>query len=196
MIYDTNKLTSNYQLNLSAGNSGSFGTYPESGTSYVERRQSSVGNQFPLRVVSAGELEVRVTEGYVNNVLPKIGGNDINADPFPTLPITNNATNYIILNGTYVPSTITLGASFVALGSFGTVSDPEFTVSTSLPTTELYPTVTGTTASNGVFKAVFAVVEADGGAMTITQLGLGNAIVLFMPPDRYVVFRNTHANSP
>lgn len=39
MIYDVNKLTSTYQLNLSAGNSGAFGTYPESGTSYVERRQ-------------------------------------------------------------------------------------------------------------------------------------------------------------
>lgn len=171
--------------------------YPEAGIAYVERTHGGEGGvQFPLQVVPAGDLEIRVTEGYVNNVLPTIGGSDITADPIPTLPITNNTINYIILNGTYVPSTVTLGASFVALGSFGTVSDPEFTVSTALPTGETYPTVTGTTASNGVFKAVFAVVEADDGAMTITQLGLGNAIVLFMPPDRYVVFRNTHANSP
>lgn len=194
MLYDVQKLTSAYDRNTVTGME--YGMYPEAGVAYVERRQLGGGTEFPLQVVPAGELEVRVTEGYVNNVLPIIDGDVINADPFPTLPITNNATNYIILNGTYVPSTVTLGASFIALGSFGTVSDPEFTVSTSLPTTELYPTVTGTTASNGVFKAVFAVVEADDGAMTITQLGLGNAIVLFMPPDRYVVFRNTHANSP
>lgn len=39
MIYDVNKLTSTYQLSLSAGNSGAFGTYPEASTTYVERRQ-------------------------------------------------------------------------------------------------------------------------------------------------------------
>jgi hypothetical protein len=56
MIYDVNKLTSTYQLNLSAGNSGAFGTYPESGTSYVERRQLEGTPIAPVSLCAFGSV--------------------------------------------------------------------------------------------------------------------------------------------
>lgn len=56
MIYDVNKLTSSYQLPPSAGLSGAFGTYPESGTSYVERRQLEGTAVAPVETCAFGSV--------------------------------------------------------------------------------------------------------------------------------------------
>ena len=56
MIYDVNKLTSSYQLPPSAGLSGAFGTYPESGTSYVERRQLEGTAVAPVSLCAFGSV--------------------------------------------------------------------------------------------------------------------------------------------
>jgi len=165
--------------------------------SETEPREEDTASDFtfPLDVYESAQLKVSIRPGFVNSIVPTIGGAPITNTPAPQLTVTNNATNYIILQGTYAPSTFSLGASFVALGSFGTLSAVTFTVSATLPTGETYPTVSGTSATNGTFKAVFATVVAASNVLTITQMGLGNALVLFMPPNRYIVFRNTHANA-
>lgn len=154
------------------------------------------GFVFPLDVYEPAQLKISVRPGYVNGIVPTIGGTLLTDATAPQLSVANNATNYIILQGTYTPQTFSLGASFVALGSLGTLSNVEFISSTSPPAGETYPSVSGSSATNGTFKAIFATVVAASNVLTITQMGLGNGLVLFMPPNLYVVFRNTHANAP
>ena len=170
--------------------------FPDAIESSLPSEDSGEETSFPLDVFQTASDKVGVLPGYVNGVMPKIAGTSLDDTTPPTLTIPSSSTRYIIATGTYTPSTFSLGTGFSALGSAGTVVNPSFTAVATVPVAETFPSVSGTTATNGVFQIIHAKIVTDvSGSMTLTQLGYGNMTVLFMPPNMYIAFRNAHGST-
>lgn len=143
-------------------------------------------------------FEAFVTPGFVNNVMPKIGGVLLDATPSPGITIVEG-DNWLHLKGTYEPSVFELGAGYAAVGSAGSVSDLSFVLTnTQNPSpAEEYPKITGGAASDGNFDILWGKIVKDGDSVTIEiPSGGGDAAVVFMPPSLYVAFRNTNTSAP
>lgn len=138
--------------------------------------------------------EVAVSPGLVGGIMPTMGGSPLDADPIPTLPLAEG-NNYLHLRGTYDPSVYELAPGFAAIGAGGSVSAPVFSItSTAAPSpSEVYPVISGSSATAGTFDIVWARIEVDGDDIQIADpSGSGDANIVFMPPDLFVAFRNVN----
>ncbi len=143
--------------------------------------------------VSGGEI--LIAPGFVNNVMPTIGGTPLDAATPPSLALSAG-DNYIHLKGTYTPTVYTIATGYAAIGSAGTVSSVEFVVNGSPSGTEDYPKISGGSAVDGEFDILWGKFNKDGDVVTTeVPSGGGNAWVVFMPPNLYAAFRDVNASA-
>jgi hypothetical protein len=145
--------------------------------------------------ISDGKVMVR--PGYVGGVMPTMGGAALDAETAPALtPSTGD--NWLHLKGTYEPGVYELGSGYAAIGSAGVVSNVSFALTTSATASpaETFPKISGGSATNGQFDILWGKIVKAGAEVTIEiPSGGGDAQIVFMPPDRYIAFRNANSSA-
>lgn len=175
-----------------------FGPYSDVRTSIASRTPQSadavVSTRAPLQAYVNTD-GISITPGFVNGIVPLIGTTPIDALVAPILPLSTG-DNFIHLIGTFTPSVYAVAGSFAVIGSGGEVSAVSFvsTASATPSPAETYPIVSGSSATDGHFDILWAVVNVDNNDVITIEIpsGGGDAQIVFMPPDLYVAFRNTN----
>jgi len=122
-------------------------------------RQAVVAANSPRELVpSLDGTTVSVTMGYVNNMIPEIGGTAINAATPPTLTLTGATTLWLLIDWTV---TLTGTAPNKTIESV-VAENARFELATSQ--TEVMPSTDGTTATDGLQAVRWADFVSDGGS--------------------------------